>query len=430
MHQRRIPEWVRHSPVPGVRGFAILAGIEAIARGILISVFPLSVYKAVEDAQIVSEIYFAVGLLSLATGLMIPWMTRFVARRWLYSAGALLFMTGSLLAMTGSPAAVIAGLLCNTIATVTIFICFNAYVLDFIARSELSRCETSRMFYSAMGWTIGPVAGVTLMGLWGPAPFVIAALAAFSLLVAFLYMRLGNGKLIVRARGPVASPLAYLPRFLAQPRLLAGWTFAVIRSCGWWVYVVYLPIFIVENGMGEQLGGIVLSISNGALFLTPLMLRWMHKRTLRQSVRVGFGLAGLMFLSAGLVAGLPALTIGTLMAGTLFLVLLDVCGGLPFLMAVKPSERTEMSAIYSSFRDVSGIVTPGVAWLVLLAMPLSAVFATAGAGLLGAWFLARTLHPRLGQRHAAAALAAPAESPEPAAFAPDPAGPGTSAAAT
>ena len=31
---------------------------------------------------------------------------------------------------------------------------------------------------------------------------------------------------------------------------------------------------------------------------------------------------------------------------------------MPFLMAVKPSERTEMSAVYSSFRDVSGILTP------------------------------------------------------------------------
>ena len=36
-------------------------------------------------------------------------------------------------------------------------------------------------------------------------------------------------------------------------------------------------------------------------------------------------------------------------------------GGLPFLLAVKPLQRTEMSAIYSSFRDVSGMVTPGVA---------------------------------------------------------------------
>jgi len=90
--------------------------------------------------------------------------------------------------------------------------------------------------------------------------------------------------------------------------------------------------------------------------------------------------------------------VALLMVGSIFLVLLDICGGLPFLMAVKPSERTEMSAVYSSFRDVSGILTPGVTWLVLLVAPLSGAFAAAGIGLLTAWSIARRLHPRIGAK--------------------------------
>jgi hypothetical protein len=84
------------------------------------------------------------------------------------------------------------------------------------------------------------------------------------------------------------------------------------------------------------------------------------------------------------------------MGAAVFLVLLDVVGGLPFLMAVKPSERTEMSAVYSSFRDVSGILTPGCAWLVLLVAPLPGIFMATGAGLLCAFAVAGRLHPRLG----------------------------------
>ena len=42
-------------------------------------------------------------------------------------------------------------------------------------------------------------------------------------------------------------------------------------------------------------------------------------------------------------------------------------------------------------------MTPGAAWLVLLVVPLSGVFAAGGAGLLCTWVLARKLHPRLGQ---------------------------------
>ena len=61
MHERRIPEWLRHAPAPSVRGFAVLAGTEAIARGILVSVFPLVMYQVLKDAAFVSAVYFAIG---------------------------------------------------------------------------------------------------------------------------------------------------------------------------------------------------------------------------------------------------------------------------------------------------------------------------------------------------------------------------------
>lgn len=401
MHQRRIPEWLRHAPAPSVRGFATLAGIEAVARGILISVFPLAMYKALQDASLVSEIYFLVGLASLLSGLMVPWLIRYIPRRWVYSTGASMFLAGALLAIIDSPTAVVGGLLLTSVATVTTFVCFNAYVLDYIAKIELGKCETSRMFYSAAGWTAGPFVGVMLMKWWAPAPFLIAAAAAATMLIAFLIMRLGNGKLITRAKSPPPNPLAFLPRFFAQPRLVAGWLFAVIRSCGWWIYVVYLPIFAIENGLGDQLGGAVLSITNAALFTTPLMLHWIRAHSIRHAVRTGFMAAAVLFAGAAALSGLPWLSILCLMTGSFFLILLDVSAGLPFLLAVKPAERTEMSAVYSSYRDVSGILTPGAAWLVLLVAPLPGIFAAGGAALGIAWVLAGNLHRRLGSQRSA-----------------------------
>lgn len=57
-----------------------------------------------------------------------------------------------------------------------------------------------------------------------------------------------------------------------------------------------------------------------------------------------------------------------------------------------------MAVIYSSFRDVSGIVTPGAVRLVLAVSPLAGVFAATAAALLFAWGLAGRLHPRLGEK--------------------------------
>lgn len=56
-----------------------------------------------------------------------------------------------------------------------------------------------------------------------------------------------------------------------------------------------------------------------------------------------------------------------------------------------------MSAVYSSYRDISGIATPGVAWLVLLVAPVSGIFGAAGIASLLAWNIAGRLHPRLGE---------------------------------
>lgn len=397
MFERRIPEWLRHAPAPSVRGFALLGGFEAIARGILVSVFPVAVYNALQDASAVSQAYFLIGIVSLFTGLLVPWLNRFLPRRLLYGFGVFLFMSGAGLGATGRPELIVAGLFMTTIATVVTFVCFNAYVLDYIAKIELGKSETLRLFYSALGWTVGPAAGISLYAIWKPAPFIISAAASGMLLAAFLYMRLGNGKLIARARRPAPNPLAFIGRFAQQPRLVTGWIFAVIRSCGWWVYVVYLPIYAIENGLPEQLGGILLSLTNAGLLAAPLMLRWMQKHSVRHAVRSGFLLSGFLFLSAAVLAEWSEPTVALLCMGSFFLILLDVSAGLPFLMAVKPSERTEMSAIYSSYRDVSGILTPGVAWVTLLVAPLSMVFAVSGAGLLGCYALASRLHPRLGR---------------------------------
>ncbi len=398
MTSRYIPEFLRHAPAPGVKGFAILSGLDASVRASLISVWPLVMYRELGDVAAVSRVYFLVGIAALFLGLMVPWMGRFIPRRWMYTLGVSFYLGGPALALFGGPLPTALGLGLTSGGTVTIFISLNAYVMDYIARTELGKGETLKLLYSGVSWAAGPVLGVWMLALWPPLPFLVAMGFAMLQGTVFWIMRLGNGKLIMRARAPTPNPLAFLGRFFAQPRLVAGWSFAVLRSCGWWVYVVYLPMFCIERGLGEQTGGFALSLSNGFLLLAPFMLRWMQAHSLRFAVRTGFLMSGSLFLLGTFGMIWPPIAVGALFMGSFFLVLLDMCGGLPFLMAVKPSERGEMSAVYSSFRDVSGIVTPGAAWLVLLVAPLSGVFAVCGLGLLGAWVVAGNLHPKLGAR--------------------------------
>lgn len=362
----------------------------------LVSVMPLLIYRSFGDAKTVSHIYFGVGIASLFVGLMVPWATRFVPRRWMLTLAGVFYFCGMMLAIFGTPHMKALALLTNAVGTVTFTVCFNACVLDYISRVELGRNEMTRLVYSGVSWALGPVLGVWLLNWWMPAPFIVAAAFSVVLIVVFWRLRLGNGKQIARARGPAPNPLAYLVRFFAQPRLIAGWFFAVIRSTGWWVYIVYLPIYCIESGLGDQAGAVALSLSNGLLFTTPLMMRGVRRMGVRLSVRTAFAACGGLFAVGWTVSAMPWAAYGSLMAASVALVMLDVCGGLPFLMAVKPSERTEMAAVYSSYRDVSGIVTPGVAALALLIWPVSGIFAAIAGGMFVAFGVAGRLHPRLG----------------------------------
>jgi len=382
---------------PGVRVFAVLSGIESIARGILISVFPVAMYRIFADAQQVSQVYFAIGVLSLLVTLTIPWVSRRVPRRWMYSLAVATYIGAALLCALADSALFAIGLGMFTFANVVVFVCLNAYIMDYVDRVKLGECQALQLFYSGAAWTIGPFLGIWLMTLWKPAPFILSAIASCLLLIVFWIYRLGDGKAIHRGGNLQANPFGYLFRFLHQPRLIAGWTFAVMKSCGWWVYILYLPIFAVENGHSEQLGGALLSLSNAFLFLTPLIIKTMRGRV-RMAIITGFFGSGCLFFLASVNPVDSAFSIALLVLASMFLILLDVCAGLPFLMAVRPSQRTEMSAVYSTYRDVSSVITPGTASLVLMLAPLQAVFGVTAASLLACVMIAGKLHPRLGAR--------------------------------
>lgn len=396
MALRYIPLDLKHAPIPKIQHFALLAGLEAAVRGTLIATIPLAVYDAFGSAQNLSHVYLVAGVITLFWGLLVPWLTTIWPRRWVYSAGCAFYLSAMILFILGTQTSVQLGILVMGIATVTCFVCFNAYVLDYVPRTNLGRTQSLQMVYAAAPWAIGPMSGVWLRSQWEPLPFLIAAIFAAVQLSVFWYLRLGNGKQITRAKGPAVNPLAYLGPFFAQPRLIAGWLFAVIRSCGWWVYVVYVPIFCIENGLGDKLGGIMLSCTNATLLLSPFMAAWVRKQTVRVTLRAALAYCAMMFCAATVLSPTPPLAMAVLFMGSFGLVMLDVVGGLPFMMSVKPSQRAEMAAVYSSFRDISGIATPAAAALVLMVAPLGFIFAASGLGFAAAFVVAGQLHPRLG----------------------------------
>ena len=108
--------------MPGARTFAVLAGIDSIFRAILISVFPVAMYRIYSDAQVVSKVYFIIGILSFVVTLIIPWVSRKIPRRWLYSGGVVAYIVSALICAWSDSGPFTLGLGLFTIASVVVFV--------------------------------------------------------------------------------------------------------------------------------------------------------------------------------------------------------------------------------------------------------------------------------------------------------------------
>jgi ACDE family multidrug resistance protein len=186
-----------------------------------------------------------------------------------------------------------------------------------------------------------------------------------------------------------------LPRFFAQPRLRLAWLLAAARSSWWSMFYVYAPIFAVTSGLGAETGGIVASIGTGWIWLVPIWA-WIGRRFgLRRLLLAGYAVAGILSICAGLAFGAPWLGAILLVLAALGTEIIDGAGNLLFLRAVHPYERSEMTTVFVSFRDVAQLGPPAVCSVLLSLFSLPAVFVAGGLMMLAASALSGRIPRRL-----------------------------------
>jgi MFS transporter, ACDE family, multidrug resistance protein len=354
--------------------------VPSVAQSILIAVVPLGALRLLGTARAVTLLYIAAGLAAVLARFSIPLLVQLIRRRFVLSLGATLLIVGTSLLTRGDVSAFACGLALNSFAFACIEITSNLYLLDHIPRQELRRFEPARIFACAVPVTFGPWLGVYLQQhIAIAAPFAVAIVAAILLLVLFWWLGLTE----LSSRRKPRSPMRYLPRFFAQPRLRLAWGLAGARSAWWSTFYVYTPIFAVESGLGAETGGAIASIGTAWIFLVPLW-GWVGRYYgLRRLLVAGYGIAGLMTLATAMAFPLPWAGAATLVLAGFGAEMIDGAGNLLFLRAVHPYERSEMTTVFVSYRDVAQLGPPLVCAALLSVFPLPSVFAAVGLMMIG-----------------------------------------------
>jgi MFS transporter, ACDE family, multidrug resistance protein len=158
---------------------------------------------------------------------------------------------------------------------------------------------------------------------------------------------------------------------------------------------VYTPIYAVTSGLGAETGGIIVSIGTGWIWLVPLW-GWAGRRFgLRPLLQCGYAAAGVLSFGMAVVFGVPWLGATILALAALGTETLDGAGNLLFLRAVHVYERSEMTTVFVSYRDVAQLGPPAVCTVLLSFFGLQSVFVAAGVMMLAAAGLSGRIPRRL-----------------------------------
>ncbi len=368
--------WLPAATQPGAWPFAVLYAVESVSRASIISVVPIQTYDLIGDEQKLSVFYFVVGALGMCATLCAPILFQRFPRRFVYTLGAVLLMVAGVLFATHTLAGQAAGVFIRIIAASTLAITLNLYIMEFIPKRGLVRSESLRLTLATFAWTFGPSVGVWLYVEFGyVAPFLWSAAWALILIALFWWLRLFSNSAIRPGKLRPVNPIANIRRFVAQPRLRLAWLIAFGRSCYWMTFYIYAPILMVVTGEGKLAGGLIVSAGSALLLASIQWGRLGGRIGVRRVVVLSFAAAAASAFLAGLAGEAhPWLAALFLLIGVNFAVALDAVGNVPYLRAVHPFERPQMTAVHRTNLDMSELLPPLVSAIILGFTGLGGVF--------------------------------------------------------
>ena len=376
--------------------FVKIFTLEAICRALLATIVPLLAYKYLQDAQKVSLLYLVLNGIGLAVGLGMPLLLQVLARRWVITLGCCLYIMAGIALTQAGLTGLIIGLSGQVLGTALLELTVNLYLMDHIPRRELNSFEPKRLLFAGMCFAMGPWLGVWLHhNLDERLPFYIVSFAALVLGIYFWKQRLGSHDAIKPAVGRPKNPFRFLRRYLAQPRLVLAWVLAAGRN-GWWVmFFVYTPIFVSESGLDPEIGGALVSLGVAPMLFVRYWGRLGARFGIRKLLIASYIGCGVFTISAGVMGAQPWVAIILLWTSALAATVIDGAGNVPFLRAVHPHERSEMTPIFMTFRYATSLLTPALFAIVLAFLPLNFVFVAGGCVAVGMGLLSTYLPRRL-----------------------------------
>ncbi len=362
----------------------------------MVGTVPLAALETLGSKSAVSVAFFAGSSVTLLVTVNLARLDHHVPRRFILTGGMLALIIAAQLFAIG-PAWTIPVAIALRSSEASIFsVVLSLYIMDFVGKGQLLKVESHRIFYIATAWLIGPFLGTWLWSNVGAdIPFFTSIVLSAVLIAYHWYLRLEANEVLLARPLTVPGPLTTIPRFFAQRNLRVAYVITCARAIFWSALFVYGPIYVVEAGLRPWAAGAFLSAASATLFLSPVVQRAADQVGVRRVILAGFALMGFSLVALAVLGSAEPIGVAFWLIGAIGGGIVDVLGNIPFMRLVKPRERAAMATVFATWREMSFMITPGLAVLVLLVGPFWLLYAVLALLMAGAAIATTYLPVRL-----------------------------------
>ncbi len=387
---------IASAATPSGTVFGVLYGVENFGRAMLATTISLYGIEVMETVQSLSIVLFATSIISLIVTLGSGVFIQIISRKFVFSIACCLSLISMVFFLIETPTGFILANTFRACAAGLILICISLYVLDFIPKKELAKAESRRIFFGGFAWLMAPGIGTwTWANIDHSIPFLISFLTTVILLGLFWWLRIKESHEIDPPNSKNLNILTNVFNYFNNGHMRVAYIIAVCRSSAWVVFFAYGPIYMLDAGVAPEWIGFIISAIMSALMLSAQFLKFARFVGIRRIIVYCFILAGIFFATIGLLPKPTIWGLGLFFMASLCIDMLDVIGNLPFLRTVPKNTRVEMTTVFSTWRELSFTLTPGIAYIVLIFLPVHGLFLVLGCAFLATGAVASTIPVRI-----------------------------------
>ena len=392
----RPPIRIASANTPSGLTLSTIYGLENASRATLGSLISIAGLEIFNSAKLMSVSIFISSLIALPIVLFAGNLINLFSRKYIFSFASVLIIIGSLLLSYSDIIPYTLGNILRMAGAGLTMICVSLYTMDFIPRKELAQVESRKILFAAMSWVLFPGIGTWLwVNIFKMAPFLLSSIIMTLLLLIFWWLRIKESELVKEPNKNHLNFLSNLKIYFYNPHMRVAYLIAVTRSASWVFFFTYGPIYFIEAGIAIEWVGFVMGSIISIFVFSSYFAKIGESFGIRRTIYYSFLISGISLGIIGLLPKPALIGIIFLVIATLGMDMLDIIGNLPFMRMVNPKQRTEMTTVYSTWREFSFAITPGFASLFLFFMKVQSLFIVMGLFLISAGLLSKKMPGRV-----------------------------------